>query len=305
MDQEILPEEGTEAEAPDVPKAADVPESTPIFAPTPPPAPISARGVATGLGIAGLLAMVALQIFTLIGLGNANARIEDLQASVGGLPASIDDMEAGLGDRIDSVDLRIDNLDTTVEALGSGGPSAGGEISEAPASVNTAPVGTGALPAFESSQNDVAVGITLGAVSGPSYYDGGTNVSYGPDDGVARVWLIWAHWCPFCQQELPGLATWWADNEESLENVDLISVTTSIDPERGNPLEGYLDELALPFPVIVDEDLSLARQFGTTAFPYWIFTDQNGVVVGRAAGLLDITQVESIFTQLEALAGQT
>jgi hypothetical protein len=79
-------------------------------------------------------------------------------------------------------------------------------------------------------------------------------------------------------------------------------VTTSIDPSRGNPLEPYLDDLQLPFPTLVDDDLTMSSQFGVSAFPFWVVTDGDGTVLFRTAGLLPIEQVEAIAGQLEDLA---
>jgi len=77
-----------------------------------------------------------------------------------------------------------------------------------------------------------------------------------------------------------------------------------MDETRGNPLDPYLEGSQFPFAVIVDADLSLARQFGTSAFPYWVVTNGDGTVVFRVAGAIgtDIDTVEAIFTQVEALA---
>ena len=84
-------------------------------------------------------------------------------------------------------------------------------------------------------------------------------------------------------------------------NVELVSVTTSIDPSRPNPLEPYLDELQLPFPAIVDADLSLAGQLGASAFPFWVFTGPDGTTLLRIAGYLEVEQVAEIFSQLDGL----
>jgi len=64
----------------------------------------------------------------------------------------------------------------------------------------------------------------------------------------------------------------------------------------------YLDESAFPFPVIVDSDNTLASRFGLAAFPFWVVTDGDGTVLLRIAGLLDMAQVEELFTHLEDVA---
>jgi thiol-disulfide isomerase/thioredoxin len=120
-----------------------------------------------------------------------------------------------------------------------------------------------------------------------------------PADGTKRVWMIWAHWCPYCQQELPDLNAWWADASGNYPTAELITVTTSMDPSRGNPLEPYLEDQQFVFPVVVDTDTRIAAQMGVNAFPFWIVTDGDGTVLFRTAGLLDIDRVETLFSQLE------
>ena len=80
-----------------------------------------------------------------------------------------------------------------------------------------------------------------------------------------------------------------------------MTISTSISPERGNPLEAYLEEEQFPFPVIVDLDSSLAIQTGVSAFPFWMVTNGDGEVLLRATGLLHLDQVVSLFDQLESL----
>jgi thioredoxin-related protein len=47
--------------------------------------------------------------------------------------------------------------------------------------------------------------------------------------------------------------------------------------------------------------MSLAGQFGTSAFPFWVFTAPDGTTLLRIAGYLEIEQVAEIFDQLNTL----
>ncbi len=179
------------------------------------------------------------------------------------------------------------------------GAAAGANRSEAPSTGPAAQVG-GDLPRFLGSGPDPALGRTLDRLEAREYYSG-TDVIVDPADGVARVYMVWAHWCPFCQQELPLMAQWHAANASTLAGFELISVTTAIDDAAANPLVPYLDTSGFPFPVLVDEDGELARQLGVNAFPFWVFTAPDGTVVGRAAGLIETEDLERVFAELQAL----
>jgi thiol-disulfide isomerase/thioredoxin len=238
--------------------------------------------------IAGLLAVVAvgLVVALLTVLRSSNERFDELAQAV-----------TGLDEHVGEVGRRVDSLGAQVAASNA--------ESLSPTPTATVPETTGipgGLPLFESTQDDPAVanGIVLGSVTGTDYYTG-DEATFSPDDGKARVWMVWAHWCPHCQAELPEVADWYSANAGIFPNTELVSVTTSIDPSRGNPLEPYLDESAFPFPVLVDPDYRLASQFGTSAFPYWVVTASDGTVLLRIAGRVGLAQVENIFTELESL----
>ena len=144
----------------------------------------------------------------------------------------------------------------------------------------------------------------LADISGPEYYTG-SQADYVSGDGKARVWLIWAHWCPYCQAELPDVNEWWPENRARFPNVDLVTVTSAIDDSRSNPLLPYLDAEQFSFPVIVDESGAVSQLFGTAAFPFWVVTDSEGTVVLRVAGALGTQSIDQLFSQLETMASET
>lgn len=198
----------------------------------------------------------------------------------------------------------VDIIGSQLEALGE-------QVTAASASGSSTAIATqaadGSLPQFQSTSNDSAViaHMELPEITGSEYYSGEQVTYPAGSDGKARVWLIWAHWCPHCQAELPDLNTWWPENASNYPNVDLASVTTAIDASLGNPLETYLDTEQFSFPVIVDDTGQVATQFGTTAFPFWVVTDNEGRVVLRVAGEIGIDNVEQIFAELETMATES
>ena len=248
-------------------------------------------GASRGLSIAiaiGIAAVLALQVFVLISTSQTDQQIAALDEQVDDVAFDVSEVRRSVVD----VDRKVDELSATVPVA----PAASGASA---AAVPNVPAGT--LPPFEQGQPDAALGVVLGEVAGPEYYSG-SDVTIDPSDGTIRAWMVWAHWCPYCQQELPALTEWYDANAENYPNVELLTVTTSIDEARGNPLEPYLDDLQLSFPAIVDADLSLAEQFGASAFPFWVFTAPDGTTLLRIAGFLEIEQVAEIFDQLNTLS---
>jgi len=146
------------------------------------------------------------------------------------------------------------------------------------------PVVTGtALPPAIENESDAAIGLRIPAIGGADF--DANPVSISPDDGRAKVILFIAHWCPFCQSEVPVVQDFVAAGGVPAE-VDFYSVTTGISPTRENyPPSEWLEREEWNLPVIVDDSGStVAAAFGLTAYPYWVFVDDQGNVMGRITG---------------------
>lgn len=241
-----------------------------------------------GLIVVLLIGVIVIQVIQM-------QRSVSLEREVVALEADVTDLKPLLRD----VDIISEQLDT----LGSQVAASAGSSSAA----LTTQAADGSLPQFQGTSNDAAViaGMELPAISGPEYYSSEPVTYPAGSDGKARIWMVWAHWCPHCQAELPTLSTWWPENAARFPDVDLATVTTAIDSSLGNPLDAYLDTEQFSFPVIVDDTGQLAAKFGTTAFPFWVLTDKEGKVVFRIAGELGIDNVDQIFTELEAMATES
>jgi peroxiredoxin len=240
------------------------------------------RPVLVGLGLILAVGLIASQVFLITSLASTDD-------DIGALKAQIIDVSRGVAD----VETAVTGLseDISTAAAVATAPNNTG-VSPAPA------VPAGFLPRFTNGEADTALGLKMSTVEAPeAYSEEAMNID--PADGTKRVWLIWAHWCPYCQQELPELSVWYPENADRFPNSELVTVTTSMDPARGNPLDQYLEAEQFPFPVLVDEDTTIAAQFGVSAFPFWVVTNGDGTVLYRTAGLIGPEAVEQLFTQLE------
>jgi thiol-disulfide isomerase/thioredoxin len=192
--------------------------------------------------------------------------------------------------QIDDVSASVGRVATDIATLGASTPPA--ESQPAPS------IPAGYLPRHVQGQQDTALGLTLGSIEGPDAYTGAASVIE-PADGTKRIWMVWAHWCPYCQQELPELSSMYAELQATFPSIEIATVTTSIDPERGNPLDEYLAEAQFPFPVVVDDELRLAGKMGVSAFPFWLVTDGDGTVLLRLSGYLEPARVMELASTLD------
>jgi cytochrome c biogenesis protein CcmG/thiol:disulfide interchange protein DsbE len=164
-------------------------------------------------------------------------------------------------------------------------PSASGPAEQAPVVSGTS------LPVFSSASGDVAVGQTVPTVTSPT-----ASIQL---NGKAKILLFLAHWCPHCQAEVPVVQDW-IDSGNLPGDIDLISVSSSIDPNRPNyPPNEWLEREGWTAPVIVDESGTVADAYGLSAFPYWVFVNADGTVAGRLTGELAASDLDRIVDGLQ------
>lgn len=207
--------------------------------------------------------------------------------------ARLDGVDAQIGrvaDLVGQLETRLSDLELTATG------------SSSPVPMLSAPTTTG-LPLIPRGGPDPAVGMTLGSFTATDWRTGDEYTVENSEK--AKVILVWAHWCPYCQQELPimtGLVT--SGALEAFPDVEFVSVTTFIDETRDNPLEPYLTEQQFDFPVLVDGDDSLATRMGVQAVPAWVVVNGSGVVLGRFTGAIPEEQVLGVFGEVQRLQAE-
>jgi thiol-disulfide isomerase/thioredoxin len=103
-----------------------------------------------------------------------------------------------------------------------------------------------------------------------------------------------AHWCPHCQREIPIVQAW-VDAGGVPKDVDLISVSTAIDPTQPNyPPEAWFEREGWTLPIIVDPTNTVAAAYGLASYPYFVILDGAGNVFGRLSGEIPVADLERI-----------
>lgn len=164
-----------------------------------------------------------------------------------------------------------------------------------PATTGTVTVSGNPLPQFTDSAGDSAVATTLPTLEG--HDQSGAPMTIGADGRPTMIMFV-AHWCPHCQREVPVVQQW-VDDGRLPEGVDLVSVSTAIDPNRPNyPPDAWLADEGWTAPVLVDADNSAAQAVGLSAYPFFVAIDGNGTVVLRTTGELTTDQLDAITSTL-------
>jgi thiol-disulfide isomerase/thioredoxin len=113
----------------------------------------------------------------------------------------------------------------------------------------------------------------------------GNEVTTTPGTPMLLVFL--AHWCPFCQKEVPVLVNWNSSGTVP-DNLDVIAVTTGTDEAQPNfPPSVWLANEKWPelWPVLVDnKDQTGGNAFGLAGYPFMVLVGSDGKVLWRNSG---------------------
>ena len=87
-----------------------------------------------------------------------------------------------------------------------------------------------------------------------------------------KVYILdfFASWCKSCKQELPLIS-----NVYNNKIAEVIGINTNSQKEDG---EKFVADLALPFPIIYDQNKSLVESFEPLGFPALYFVKNNKII---------------------------
>jgi thiol-disulfide isomerase/thioredoxin len=195
-------------------------------------------------------------------------------------------------------------------ALSSGGGGGSGSASSSKSSssagsgptarsVEIAPTVTvtgAALPTLTDSTKDPAVGKPPPTLTGVTF--NGTPVTIG-NTGKPHLVVFVAHWCPHCQAEVPRLVALFKAGQIP---VPIVTVATGTDSSAPNyPPSSWLKREGWPFPVLVDTSSeTAAKAYGLPGYPFLVFVDAQGNVVGRLSGEVSTSDLTKLFTAFVA-----
>ena len=152
------------------------------------------------------------------------------------------------------------------------------------------------LPEFAGENDDnIALGLAAPIFSAPN--ENSEIVSL-EKNGNAKALLFLAHWCGYCQKEVP-VVQGFIDSAGVPQGVDVIAIATSIDRGRENyPPQKWLADEGWSETQLYDLDREIGNAYGLTAFPYWVFLDKDLNVVARRTGNLPADMVGALLIQL-------
>lgn len=94
---------------------------------------------------------------------------------------------------------------------------------------------------------------------------------------------FWATWCVPCRTEMPSMERVY----RALSEKGLVVLGVSLDAGPRGPVDDFVKELALSFPILLDSPGKSTQTYRVFGLPTSFLIDRNGRLAGREVGARD------------------
>jgi peroxiredoxin len=125
-----------------------------------------------------------------------------------------------------------------------------------------------------------AIGFTLKDLNGKSH-------SLSDYKGKVVFLNFWATWCPPCRQEMPSMQKMF----KSWDNKKYVMLAVNIG-ESKSKVASFARENGYTFPILLDTNKSLAREYMVRGIPTTYIISKDGMIVNQIVGAREWSQKE-------------
>lgn len=121
----------------------------------------------------------------------------------------------------------------------------------------------------------------------------GKEVALSDFRGRVVILNFWATWCGPCRAEIPAIRA----VSERYEEHDLTVVAVNLG-ETSGAVSSFVKDFDMQFPVLLDTNISIARQYGVFSIPTTLFLDDQGVIREAHTGSMTQSYIEQVLAKL-------
>jgi len=104
---------------------------------------------------------------------------------------------------------------------------------------------------------------------------------------------FWATWCGPCRVEIPDIRTVYNKYKEQ----DFVVLAIDIG-ETSSAVSRFVKQFDMNFPVLLDSNLAVARQYDCFSIPTSFFLDRRGVIREVRIGTMSQSYIEQVVSRL-------
>jgi thiol-disulfide isomerase/thioredoxin len=106
--------------------------------------------------------------------------------------------------------------------------------------------------------------------------------------GRPAVLVFWTTWCPYCLRQTPVMVEAYPRAAEA--GIQFVGIDVQ---EERNTVATYLAQHQIEYPILLDEQGSIAAQYAVQGYPTTYFLDSDGRIVARNVGALTGEQLNT------------
>ncbi len=111
--------------------------------------------------------------------------------------------------------------------------------------------------------------------------------------GQPTVLSFWTTWCPYCLRQTPVMVEAFARVAD--EGIQFVGIDVQ---EDRNTVATYLAQHQIEYPILLDEQGSIAAQYAVQGYPTTYFLDSDNRIVARNMGALTGEQLNTYLQML-------
>ncbi|WP_020155943.1 TlpA family protein disulfide reductase [Caldibacillus debilis] len=124
----------------------------------------------------------------------------------------------------------------------------------------------------------------------------GTELSLADFRGKKVLLNFWASWCSPCREEIPHLQKFYRRHGGEIA---VLAVNLTFGKENPETVKKFVEDHGLTFPVLLDREGKMMKEYGVVGIPTSFFIDEKGMIRRKYVGPMKEKDMDKIFRQME------